>query len=270
MWIRVVYDTFVCVYGWSLVLFFVDAMQPRRSVNRSAVALLFIAFSLETLFLLIRLYALGYMPVYSPFDATLLVSWLVLLVALCINAFFRLDILLFFVNMVGFTLIAADTFGHQTQQSGVYNQADLLVIHITTALISYAAFCLNLIFSVMYLVQNHVLKTKQWSPLFLRLPPLERLDAYAYRSALVGFPLLTVAIVLGSVWEQFTRGYISWLDVKFLTTVVVWVLYGTYLTVRAKSGWGSEVLARLAVVCFLVVLANFWLAGQLSGFHRGL
>lgn len=263
------YDTFVGVYGISLVLFFIDAMQPRRSVNRAAVLLLFVAFLLETLFMLDRLYMLGYVPVYSPLDATLLLSWLVLLVVLCINAFFRLDIILFFVNIVGFALVVANAVSRQAAAGVLRQQGDLLAMHITSALTSYVAFCLAGVFSGMYLVQQRLLIRKRWNPLYFRLPALERLDAFAYRSILVGFPLLTLAIVLGAIWEKMTLGHYIFVDAKPLTTVIVWLLYAIYILLRAKTGWGSVALARFSIACLCVVMLNLWTAGRLSTFHHG-
>lgn len=270
MWMdRSLYDAFVVVYGTSLVLFFIDVMQPRRSVNRAAVALLFIAFSLETAFVLARLSTLGYIPVYSPFDVTLLISWLILLVALCINAFFRLDIILFFANIVGFALVIADAMSRQEANGQINQSSDLLVMHIASAVLSYALFCLAGVFSLMYLVQYQTVREKKWNLFYFRLPPLERLDIFTYRAVLIGYPLLTVAIVLGVVWEKLSLGHYIVLDAKPLITLLVWILYGVYIVLRSRFGWGSVALARFSFICFLIVLLNLWVGGRFSSFHHG-
>lgn len=269
MWVaRTLYDSFVIIYGISLVFFFFDSMQPRRWLNRTAVALLFIAFSFETLFLFSRLYALGYAAVYSRFDTTLLLSWLILLTALCFNAFFRMDVLLFFVNVIAFGMVVADAVSRQ-QASGYENQpSDLLVIHIVSAVASYGAFSLAGAFSTMYLIQSRLLKQKRWHSMYFRLPALDTLDRLAYRSVSIGYPLLTVAMALGVVWQKLSLGHYIFLDSKTMMTLTVWLLYGLYIFLRTKSGWGGNSLARFSIICFLCILLNLWLAGRFSSFHH--
>ncbi len=264
---RSLYDVFVCLYAVSLVLFFIDAMQPHRSVNRLAVVLLFSAFSLETVFLLDELLSLGYVPIYNPYDVGLLLSWLVLLVVLCINAFFRVGMILFFANVFGFAFVVANAAVREAS-IGPSHHGDLLTIHIVCALMSYVAFCLAVMYSGMYLIGVSLLRRKQWNSLFLRLPSLSQLDFFAYRSVMVGYPLLTIGIVLGGVLEQVRLGRIVWLDSKPIVTLVVWLMYGIYLLLRTRWGWGGANLAKYALVCFAVVLVNLWIAGRLSSFHH--
>ncbi|MCL6444281.1 MAG: cytochrome c biogenesis protein [Alicyclobacillus sp.] len=266
---RALYDALGIFYGTSLVLFFIDVVQPRRVVNRAALLCLFAVFVLETAFLMHRLQSLGHIPMYSPYDATLLLSWLIVLIALCINAFFRLDVVLFMLNVIGFGLIVLDTFARP--QAGIAERrvGDLLVLHISAALLSYVAFTFSFVFSTAYLIQHQLLRRKKWTGWFFRLPPLKKLDVYAFRAILVGFPLLLVAMVLGASYERLTlHRFLLW-DLKPIVTFALWIAYGIYLVLRLRSGWGGVKLTAYSAGCFALVLANLWVVGRFSLFHHG-
>jgi HemX protein len=265
---RFLYDAFVAVYAISLVLFFIDAVQPRRVLNRTALVLLFFVFLLETLVLVNRLRVSGAAPVYTPFDALLLLAWLILLAALVFNTFFRLDLLLFMANVLGFGIVAFDAFGLQATAMYTSRQGDLLILHITFALCSYAAFSFAFMFSFMYLIQDKFLREKLWTRWYFRLPALDKLDKYTYRSILLGFPFLLMAMVLGAIWGKLTLGHLLFMDPKPLATIVLWLMYGIYLLLRLRSGWGGSKLVWYNVICFTGVIANFVVIGSFSLFHH--
>jgi HemX protein len=256
------------LYAASLVLLFVDAIQPRRPLNRAALVLLFMVFILQTALLWERFVALDSLPVYSPADAMRLAAWLVVAVALSVNTWFRTDLVLFFVNVVGFAWVLFSNFSASAAVVGVRHGGDLLVLHVTLALLSYVAFAFAFAFSLLYLVQDTLLREKQWRGWYFRLPSLERLDRWAFRCAAVGVPLLLAAIVLGILWGHIVLGRWLWWDAKPVVTWVLWLAYGAYVLARIRSGWGGRPLAWLNVICFGGVVLNFLVVGSLSWFHR--
>jgi HemX protein len=265
---RVMYDAFGLTYAVSLVLFFVDAIEPRRNVNRTALLLLFVAFMSETGFLLLRLKELGHVPVYSRFDSLLLLSWLVMVIALVVDAFYRVDLFLFFANLLGFSIAVTDAFARQERLMYTKHQGDLLVLHISFAIMSYAAFAFAFVFSLMYLIQERFLRQKQWTRWYFRLPSLDRLDTYTARSVLIGFPLFSVAIVLGVVWAKLSLGVLLLTDPKSIFTLGLWAMYGLFIALHYKNGWGGKRLMWYNVVCFICTVLNFILIGSLSVVHR--
>ena len=80
-----------------------------------------------------------------------------------------------------------------------------LVVHIAALLAAYAALGFSLLASAFYLLQERRLKSKPragedtwWAP-FEWLPPLDTLERIANTTLLVGFPCMTVGLVIGSV-----------------------------------------------------------------------
>ncbi|MDQ0188289.1 cytochrome c biogenesis protein CcsA [Alicyclobacillus cycloheptanicus] len=265
---RALYDAFNLMYALSLILFFSDLIQPRRFVNRTALVLLFVAFGLESGLLLMRLRALGYVAVYTRMDVLFLVSWLLMLITLVLDTFFRIGLALFFVNVLGYALVAFDTFGRQGKFLFPKHQLDLLVLHVSLAVISYVCFAFAFVYSFMYLIQDRVLRAKRWNQLYFRLPALERLDTFAFRSVALGVPVLLVAMVLGVIWGKLVLNRWILMDPKPLATLIVWLMYAVYLGFRIRSGWGGRQLAWYNMFCALAVLLNFAVVNDYSNFHH--
>lgn len=265
---RVLLDCFVISYACSIFTLFFDVVEPRRAVNRTALLLLFAAFCFLTAFFLRELWGGGLTPVYSLFDVSLLTAWLILLVALVVNAFFRIGIVLFLANVLGFLIVLFASFVHT--ENTVYNapRGDLLVVHIVLAIVSYAALAFSFIFSAMYLIQQHFLKDKVWNRWFLLLPPLQKLDAYAIRGVVAGFPLLMVSVAMGAVWGEITheRNFIG--DPKVWLTGIICMVYGLYLVLHIRIGWASTRLAWLNVVCYTALILNFSVVSHFSAYHH--
>ena len=101
---------------------------------------------------------------------------------------------------------------------------------------------------------------------FARLPKARTLDDIAYRSVMVGFPLLAGGIALGAYWADHAWGrYWGW-DPKETSALVTWLVYGVYLHMRTLRGWSGTRSAWVLVVAFGAVMftyfvVNLWVSG---------
>jgi ABC-type transport system involved in cytochrome c biogenesis permease subunit len=110
---------------------------------------------------------------------------------------------------------------------------------------------------LMYLMQERLLKSKQFTGLFLKLPPLDFLDTLNQRSILFGFPLLTLGILTGAVSAQLTVGsYLSW-NPEQVWALITWVFYFVVLMGRVTAGWRARRAAYLTIVGFAGVILTF-------------
>jgi cytochrome c-type biogenesis protein CcsB len=137
--------------------------------------------------------------------------------------------------------------------------ADLLAIHVAAMIVSYAALSVSFAAAVLYLAQG-----KQER--FARLPRLRTLDDVAYKSVMVGFPILAAGIALGAYWANHAWGrYWGW-DPKETAALVTWLIYGIYLHTHSLRGWaGTRSMAVLiigfAAVLFTYFVVNLWVSG---------
>ena len=82
---------------------------------------------------------------------------------------------------------------------------------------------------------------------------LKRIDNLSYRVLGLGFPLLTIGILSGSVWANEAWGsYWSW-DPKETWAFITWLVYAIYLHTRITKGWTGKKPACIATIGFVVV-----------------
>jgi len=140
-----------------------------------------------------------------------------------------------------------------------------LGIHTVLTVLGDAAFAFAFIVSIMYLVQEHQLKSKNLGAIFHRLPSLDTMDTLGYRGLTFGWPLYTLGMITGSIWANSAWGsYWNW-DPKLTWSLFTWLIYLVLLHLRT-IGWRGRKMAVLAIVSFLFVLVSFFVVGRV---HTG-
>ena len=138
----------------------------------------------------------------------------------------------------------------------------LLTTHIVVAIFAYGAFAVSFAAAGLFLIQS-------WRPdkVAHLLPKPEVLDRLGYRAVVIGYPLLTLVIVLGAVWAEIAWGsYWSW-DPKETASLVTWLIYGGYLHARVARGWVGKGAAWLLVIAFASVILTFFGNAIFGGLH---
>jgi ABC-type transport system involved in cytochrome c biogenesis permease subunit len=147
----------------------------------------------------------------------------------------------------------------------------LFTLHVTLNTWAYAAFALSFVISVIYLVQDWVLRSRKMSVAFWRFPALDVLDRMARSSVYVGLAALSMGVVMGLIWEHRLSGSYSWADPKVVVTLAILAVYAAYLRLSRSTNWRG---ARASVLCaanFLIVLFSYTFVNlYLTRFHRFL
>ncbi len=141
------------------------------------------------------------------------------------------------------------------------------LVHILSAFFAYACFAISFAAGILYLIQNHELKSKKAGTFYHKLPSLEELEKLIYQPMFWGIVLLLMAVGIGFVWSQTSFGEIRILDPKTIATImtaiiymaIVWLRYG--VSMRAKQG------ALLSLLAFMVVLFSFVGPRFIAGSH---
>src|SRR5215471_11228917 len=119
--------------------------------------------------------------------------------------------------------------------------------HVPAAMTGFTMFFVNFLASVVYLWKRSA-----------------RADALAVSAAEVGVVFCTVVLITGPIWARYAWGKWWVWDMRLTTTLVLWLLYLSYLVMRRSSEAGSTsvLAAALAVFAFLdvpiVYMANRW------------
>jgi ABC-type uncharacterized transport system permease subunit len=142
-----------------------------------------------------------------------------------------------------------------------------LFAHIAMIFTGYAALFLSFGASLLYLIQEHSLKSKKSSGILARLPALEVIDDIGYRSLLLGFPFMTLGLLAGTVVAESAYGRLNILDPKILLSILMWAVYLIMLYTRWNSGWRGRRAAYLATGVFVAAIVA-WAANYFSTMHR--
>jgi heme exporter protein C len=123
----------------------------------------------------------------------------------------------------------------------------IFYVHVPAAMTGFTMFFLNFIASVLFLWKRN-----------------QMADAWAITTAEVGVVFCSVVLVTGPIWARFAWGTWWVWDMRLTTTLILWLLYVSYLILRRSSEAASTatLAAALAVFAFLdvpmVYMANRW------------
>lgn len=127
-------------------------------------------------------------------------------------------------------------------------------IHISLATIGVGVFALASALSAIYLVEERALKKKKFDAVAFKDngAPLEALDRLSNRLIWVGFPIFTVALVLGAIWVSKLGESLDRLE--YPLAGVTWLAYAGLLVARQAYGWRGRRAARLTLMGFVAAL----------------
>jgi ABC-type uncharacterized transport system permease subunit len=146
-------------------------------------------------------------------------------------------------------------------------QSGLILVHVALVLVGLAALVLNFGGALMYVLQERQLKAKRPGTVYYRLPALETLDRLTAATLTVGFPFLTVGLLLGVLSARAAWGGVMTFDPLALFSVLMWVIYAATLLGRVIGHWRGRRAAYLSIAGFCVLLATLSVGVFLHGRH---
>jgi cytochrome c-type biogenesis protein CcsB len=227
--------------------------------QRLAIGVTAAGFLCHTAALALRIWTSGDVPFTNLHEAISFTSWATVLVFFWIELKYQIPILGSFILPVAFlSLVSASALPNEVRNLNVTLKSAWLGIHTTLSLLGIVAFSVAFVAGVMYLMQDRLLKSKQFGPLSHKLPALDLLDRWNQASILAGFPLLTLGIISGAMWSQYAVGsFWGPNHPKQMLASGVWLFYLVVLHGRVTIGWRAKLAARMAIVGFAGVILVF-------------
>jgi len=248
------------LYFVATVLFLIDviARHARVPTGNAARWVLIAGFVLHCATLLTRFLATGRTPAANLFEALSFFAWALVGIYFLFDLRFRLNILgAFFCPLAVVLMIAGSAAPKAVEGGNPALQSWWFPVHVTLAFLGHAVFAVAFAAGIMYLLQERMLKSKQFSGLYFRLPSLDVLDSINYRCLTFGFPLMTMGIISGAVWANSAwGGYWRW-DPKETWSLITWFWYAALLHGRLTIGWRGRRAAIFAIVGFFGLLFSF-------------
>jgi ABC-type transport system involved in cytochrome c biogenesis permease subunit len=133
-----------------------------------------------------------------------------------------------------------------------------LPVHAGLSLAAYGFLGLAFCGALMYLLQEHELKSRRLGYFFSRLPSLDALDQLNSHCLAVGFILLSLGMVTGSFWSKQASGsYWRW-NPKEACTLLIWLVYLVQIHQRFTVGWRGRRAAIMVILGFVIVIVTLW------------
>lgn len=227
--------------------------------QRLAISVTGTGFVTHTIALILQLKISGFVPLTNLHEAISFFSWAIVLTFFWVEIKYRISILGSFILPLAFLfLMSAAALPNEVPSLDPTLGNIWLGIHTTLSVLGIVAFAIAFIAGVMYLLQERFLKSKQFSSLYYKLPPLDLLDQWNKQSILLGFPLLTLGIISGAFRAQYSLGSFWATDsAKQVLTLGTWFFYLVVLHGRITIGWRAKKAANLAIIGFVGVLFIF-------------
>lgn len=248
-----------------LIFFF----SEKTALRRIARFLFVLAWVLHSSAIMARFFEVGYFPVVTGYEKLSFFAWALGCGYLSFYWRYVVQNLGAFVSLLALSLMAA---AFCLPQAGAALSPQLqslwLPVHASFSLVAYGFFTLAGIGGLMYLLQERTIKRKRFGLLYRRLPSLEALDTLNHHCLSIGFPLLTVGMLTGSIWAKQTLGtYWRW-DPTETWALVTWMLYAALIHQRFSVGWRGRRAAWLSLAALVIALFAFWGVSVLFiGYH---
>ncbi len=248
------------VYATALAVALFALFQRKSEPSRGLVLGLIIAgFALQSIGLQMRGLAVKGCPIGNLFEVLQFVSWSTIVVYFITGSVFRMSLLGSFCATLAM-LLSVFSFaipgGDAARRSDLFGGNPWIETHAALALFSYGVFGLLAATSAMYLLQHYGLEHKRFAGLFRYLPPILQLDHVNFRLATVGVGVMSIALLIGSVywignWDNVSQG-------KLWSTLLLWAAYLILVTVRSLKHLRGKAFSWMGIALFAVALLVLW------------
>jgi len=256
-------------YLLSFILYLRFLSTGNRLTGRLGTLLLALGLVAHYFALLERSRGLHTVPYHDLYGAMSLIGWLLALTYLGLEIYERQRSVGAFVLpfILVFFLAAHLAPGDRLPPPEAHGIA--FAFHITLSILAYTAFALSSILSLIFLGEERLLRSHKLGNMVWRLPPLELLERMSQSSVLVGLVAIAIGTVLGFVTMDKLEGQHSYFDAKYVTTLLLLVLYAGYFFLARTAAWRGARASKLCIFNFVIVVLSFTVVNlYLSHSHR--
>ncbi len=210
------------LYSIATVAYLGFLIKPKPLLGRAAHWLISTGFLLHGGFTVLRYIEAGHTPITNLHESLSFFSLAIVGVFIAFERKYHVFILGSFVTPLALLLmIASSLYPAAIPLLPPALMSNWLLVHSTLAFVSYATFAVAFGAAIMYLIQEHFLKSKRLGALYQKLPSLDVLDDINYRC---------------------------------LTS---WFIYAALLHGRLTTGWRGKKAAILSIIGFCILLFTF-------------
>ncbi|RPI05806.1 MAG: cytochrome C biogenesis protein [Ignavibacteriae bacterium] len=175
----------------------------------------------------------------------------------------------FILNLAFFFQLASSIFIKDTPVVPEILRSPLFGIHVSFALIGYAAITIAGAYGLMYLMLYHEMKAVKFGVIYKKLPTLETMERMTFTAVKLAFLLLGVAILFGFIWLHQAIAHPNYFDPKLVGTIIVWAMYAFLVIAKTRYSWKGRKVMILSILGFLISLFSMTIINIFfSAFHK--
>jgi len=228
-----------------------------RPASGATYILIALGYALQLAGLSARGRIVGGCPLGNQFEIYQFTAWSAITLYLVVGVTFRKSLLGYFTSSLAATLTLVSLAIPQWdggQRARIFGNNPWIELHAALAVFSYGVFALLALTSVMFILRNHSLKSKQLGGWFSFLPSIRDLDHISVRLLGAGTTILAVSLAVGSVY--WLKDISSVNLTKLLVTVTIWLAYAVTFGLRLRGRLLSKRFAWTCLTLFAAALLS--------------
>lgn len=233
-------------------------------IGRFATMLAWLGVAFQALSILLRTVAAGRVPLSNMYEFSSMFILLAGLVYLLFERWYGVRqpgaiVLPLILAMCAYVWYLPPDLREVNELIPALQEPTLMTIHVGTAILAYATFAVAFAAAVLFLIAD------RWRVAWL--PSADLLDDLGFRAVTIGFPAMSLVLILGSVWAYRAWGtYWQW-DPKETAALFTWLIYGVYLHTRSLRGWRGSRSAIILLIAFGAVIFTYFGNYVFGGLH---
>lgn len=257
------------LYMVTFAVYLIDFIKGEKKLTNSKRIFLFVTLLLHSMYLLLRTIHLNHPPITNVFEILTILAFSLGL------SYFVLELLtdirgtgpFILIFAVIFQVISSLFIREMTQVPEVLRNR-MLGLHVFSGLIGYSAITMSAVYGSLFYIMYNEIKLNRFGLIFERLPSLELLEKLSYYASVIGFVMLTSAIIIGMIWLPGAFPEFTYFDPKLIATLLIWMLYGAGIISKSVAGWQGKKVVFFSIIGFFITLISVLAANFLPySFH---
>lgn len=139
----------------------------------------------------------------------------------------------------------------------VPNVSGLLLTHLIISFLAYSLLSLAVVQALLLAWQEHRLRHKHPGPLMRAMPPIQTMEVLLFQMITIGYVLLTLTLVTGTVFAEKVFGKPFVLSHHIVLPAVAWLAFSVLLLGRWRFGWRGRNAVLWTLGGFILLLLGY-------------
>jgi len=131
------------------------------------------------------------------------------------------------------------------------------LVHLLASILAYSLFGVSTLLAILVWKLEHDLHKRNISPLVQFLPPLLGLEKLMFQSIGLGFVLLTISVLSGTVFSELVFGQSFIWSHKSIFGMISWLIYAALILCRIRFSWRGRTVAKWVIVGFICLMLAY-------------